>query len=120
MRYTRRAMLGVVTGAGGWSFAGTAFAQAVRKASDEKKIGPRPSAKERYLFGEPIQLGKRAGLLVDDWLVEDRFNMKRRLNLPMKDFKNPLVVKDKPWEKNGMSRATASSRRWPIQRAGTS
>jgi hypothetical protein len=63
-----------------------------------------PSVKERYLQGEPIDLGQRTGLLIDDWLVEDRFNVERQLNAPIKHFRNPLVIKDKPWEGGGVKR----------------
>ena len=63
-----------------------------------------PSVKERYLQGAPIDLGTRAGLLIDDWLVEDRFNVERQLNAPLKHVHNPLVIRDKPWEAGGVKR----------------
>src|SRR5438128_871773 len=60
-------------------------------------------SRERYLTeGEPIDLGQKAGLLLDDTLVEDRWNVERRMNDPSKHARNPIVVADQPWEENAV------------------
>ena len=65
---------------------------------------PPPSSwYEHYLRGEPIDLKGRAGLLIDGTLVEDRWNLHRFFNAPIKHPRNPVVVADKPWEAGGVA-----------------
>ena len=59
---------------------------------------------ETYLRGEPIDLKGRAGLLLDNALVEDRWNIARSFNQPAKSWRNPVAVADKPWEPSGLVR----------------
>ena len=59
---------------------------------------------ETYLRGEPIDLKGRAGLLLDNALVEDRWNISRSFNQPAKSWRNPVAVADKPWEPSGLIR----------------
>ena len=59
---------------------------------------------ETYLRGEPIDLKGRAGLLLDNALVEDRWNISRSFNQPAKSWRNPVAVADKPWEPSGLVR----------------
>ncbi|MBL9216823.1 MAG: hypothetical protein JNG83_15200 [Opitutaceae bacterium] len=53
---------------------------------------------ESYYRGEPLRLGPGPYLLLDDALVEDRWRLTRRIHPPEKHSRNPLMVKDKPWE----------------------
>lgn len=59
---------------------------------------------ETYLAGKPIDLGGRAGLLLDGALVEDRWNLTRVMNAPLKHPRNPVMIEDRPWEVGGVKR----------------
>jgi len=52
----------------------------------------------RYVLGEPLRIRNRRALLLDDYFVEDRWNVKRRLKAPSKHAANPIVVPDRSWE----------------------
>ncbi|MHB9110363.1 MAG: sialidase family protein [Armatimonadota bacterium] len=51
-----------------------------------------------YFTGEPLRIGSETQLLIDDTVVEDRWRLERRLNAPSKYARNPVLMKDKPWE----------------------
>ena len=40
-------------------------------------------------------------LFIDDWLIESLEGVRRQLNQPVKHKRNPVLVKDKPWEQSG-------------------
>jgi len=39
-------------------------------------------------------------LFIDDWLIESLEGVRRQLNQPTKHERNPVLVKDKPWEED--------------------
>ena len=45
-----------------------------------------------------MDIGTRKQLLVDDFVVEDTWNLKRVVIRPAKHHANPLLVADQPWE----------------------
>jgi predicted GH43/DUF377 family glycosyl hydrolase len=47
---------------------------------------------------EPIVIGHTEQLLLDDFMVEDHFNLRRRLHQPIKHPTNPIMAGDQPWE----------------------
>ena len=49
-----------------------------------------------------MKIGTEKQLLVDDRIVEDTWNLKRAVMRPAKDFRNPLIVADRPWEGDGV------------------
>lgn len=51
-----------------------------------------------YLEGQPLRLAPGPQLLLDDTLVEDRFNLTRTLHFPTKFLRNPVILRDQPWE----------------------
>lgn len=51
-----------------------------------------------YYCGEPLTVGNQWNLLVDDAMVEDAFRLERRLIKPVKHPKNPILMRDQPWE----------------------
>jgi len=53
-----------------------------------------------YFLGEPQNVGQEVQLLIDDFAFEDRWDVKRRLNVPAKYAKNPVVMPDQPWEES--------------------
>ena len=53
---------------------------------------------DSYLEGESLRLAPGPQLLLDDVLVEDRFNLTRTLHYPVKYVRNPVLVRDRPWE----------------------
>lgn len=53
---------------------------------------------DSYFDGEPLRLGPGAQLLLDDHLVEDRWALERVLHTPEKFARNPVLLRDKPWE----------------------
>jgi hypothetical protein len=53
---------------------------------------------DSYLEGEPLRLSSGPQMLLDDVLVEDRFNLTRVLHYPVKHYRNPILVRDQPWE----------------------
>ncbi|NLX06612.1 MAG: hypothetical protein GXY33_15850 [Phycisphaerae bacterium] len=51
-----------------------------------------------YFAGQPLQIGCGTHLLLDDHIVEDRWRLARVLERPEKFIRNPILVRDKPWE----------------------
>lgn len=51
------------------------------------------------IHGAVLLRGKQ--LFIDDYLIEDLQNARKRLNRPVKHPGNPLLVKDRPWEEGG-------------------
>jgi hypothetical protein len=51
-----------------------------------------------YFDGQPLHLDPGPQLLLDDHLVEDRWALERVLHKPEKFPRNPVLVRDKPWE----------------------
>jgi hypothetical protein len=47
---------------------------------------------------EPLRIGNDVQLLVDDYIVEDRWKLTRRTGKAYKHVGNPVLVPDKPWE----------------------
>ena len=59
---------------------------------------------EEYFTGEPLRIGNETQLLIDDHVIEDRWRLTRVLHRPEKFLRNPILVRDKPWEGDGTSR----------------
>src|ERR1700730_13829323 len=57
--------------------------------------GPLPFS---YLRGEPMRIGNEIQFLMDDYMVEDRWKMTRRVGPVVKHLRNPVIVQDQPWE----------------------
>ena len=53
---------------------------------------------ENYCLGEPLHVGTEPVMLLDLATVEDRWGVKRIINVPIKDPRNPLLMPDMPWE----------------------
>ncbi|MDB6094852.1 MAG: hypothetical protein JWM32_2414 [Verrucomicrobia bacterium] len=51
-----------------------------------------------YFRGEPLHIGNQVQLLIDDYIVEDRWKMTRETGEVTKHLRNPIVIADKPWE----------------------
>jgi hypothetical protein len=51
-----------------------------------------------YFQDQPLRIGNQRQLLIDDYLVEDRWGLTRVLHQPEKYLRNPVLLKDKPWE----------------------
>ena len=51
-----------------------------------------------YFQGWPLRIGNQIQLLVDDYLMEDRWKLQRRVGRVNKFMRNPVIVQDKPWE----------------------
>jgi len=51
-----------------------------------------------YCRGKPLVVGTETVLLLDDAYVEDRWGVRRALNIPHKDPRNPVLMPDMPWE----------------------
>ena len=62
---------------------------------DLKSESPIPFS---YFRGEPLRIGNQIQLLVDDYLIEDRWKLKREVGRVNKFMRNPVIVQDKPWE----------------------
>ena len=62
---------------------------------DLKSESPVPFS---YFRGEPLRIGNQIQLLVDDYLIEDRWKLKREVGRVNKFMRNPVIVQDKPWE----------------------
>ncbi len=45
-----------------------------------------------------MNIGNRKQLLVDNYVVEDTWNLKRVVTRPVKHHKNPVLLADQPWE----------------------
>ena len=57
---------------------------------------------ESYFAGEPLRIGNRWQLLLDETVVEDRFRLTRQQVKARKHPHNPVLVRDKPWEGDGV------------------
>jgi hypothetical protein len=57
-----------------------------------------PAVPLSYFQDEPLRIGQRVQLLVDDHVIEDRWKLTRRNGRIVKHLGNPLIVQDKPWE----------------------
>ena len=51
-----------------------------------------------YFQGKPLEIGEHSQLLIDDYIIEDRWALERVIHSPSKYPLNPILVKDKPWE----------------------
>ncbi len=66
--------------------------------------GENNSWRESYFVGEPLQIGNRVQFLFDDYVVEDKFGLKRVIGPVKKYSENPLIIgKDMPWELNTLN-----------------
>ena len=54
--------------------------------------GFQPDWRERYLAGEPLRIGNDVQLLLDDYMVEDRFGLRRVIGPVEKHQENPLSM----------------------------
>src|SRR5438093_449110 len=57
--------------------------------------GPVPMS---YVRGEPLRIGNVVQLLADEYVVEDRWMLTRKVGTTYKWMKGPVLVQDKPWE----------------------
>lgn len=55
-----------------------------------------------YVKDQPLRIGTGRQLLVDDYLVEDRFAVRRRVRPPLRFPRNPVLWADRPWETMGV------------------
>ena len=53
-----------------------------------------------YFFDEPLSVGNKPQLLIDDYMIEDRWDVNGVLNIPSKHPKNPVLLADRPWEES--------------------
>ena len=53
---------------------------------------------DAYYQGAPLEAGLEPVLLLDGNTVEDRWGVRRVLNPPIKDPRNPVLMPDLPWE----------------------
>ena len=53
-----------------------------------------------YWTGKAIEVGVVEQLLIDDHIVEDAWDVKRRVCQPLRHPASPVMYSDKPWEKN--------------------
>ena len=54
--------------------------------------GLQPDWRERYFAGEPLRIGNDVQLLLDDYMVEDRFGLRRVIGPVEKHPENPLPM----------------------------
>ena len=59
---------------------------------------------QSYFEDEPLRIGDQTQLLLDESIVEDRWRLTRVLHRPQKFLRNPIVLRDKPWEGDSVSR----------------
>ncbi|MFH1738846.1 MAG: hypothetical protein ABIH23_07540, partial [bacterium] len=50
----------------------------------------------------PLNLDNSHQLFVDDYLIASNQNLTREIHQPVKDPRNPLIVADKPWERESI------------------
>lgn len=61
--------------------------------------GKNNSWREDYFAGQPLRIGNAVQFLFDDYVVEDKFGLKRIIGPVEKYPDNPLIISnDKPWE----------------------
>ena len=51
-----------------------------------------------YIRGKPLEIGNDVQYLFDDYIVEDRWKLTRRVGKIVKYINNPVLYKTKPWE----------------------
>ena len=69
---------------------------AVVRAQESSPDGsPLPSS---YWRGQPLHIGNQVQLLADDYIVEDRWKLTREVGKVLKSLRNPVIVRDQPWE----------------------
>src|SRR5690348_17285593 len=51
-----------------------------------------------YFHNQPMHIGNQIQLVADDYMVEDRWMLKRTVGHVLKHLRNPILVQDKPWE----------------------
>ncbi len=51
-----------------------------------------------YFRNEPMRIGNQFQFLLDDYVVEDRWKLTRKIGRVFKHLRNPVVVQDQPWE----------------------
>ena len=51
-----------------------------------------------YFHNEPMRIGNEIQFVADDYMVEDRWMLKRTVGHVLKHLRNPILVQDKPWE----------------------
>ncbi len=51
-----------------------------------------------YLRGGPLRIGHQVQFLMDDYMVEDRWKLTRRVGTVVKHLRNPVLIQDQPWE----------------------
>ncbi|MDD4191137.1 MAG: hypothetical protein PHI28_07400 [Mangrovibacterium sp.] len=69
------------------------------KTENEKMHDLAKSWRESYFSGDPLHIGNNVQFLFDDYLVEDKYNLKRKMGVIEKYSGNPLTIAgDMPWE----------------------
>ncbi|MBN1555397.1 MAG: hypothetical protein JXA11_11680 [Phycisphaerae bacterium] len=53
---------------------------------------------DAYFTGQPLRIGNETQLLIDDYIVEDRWRLTRVLQQPHKFPRNPILTLDRSWE----------------------
>ena len=53
-----------------------------------------------YWNGKPLEVGTVEQLLIDDYIVEDVWDVRRRVCQPLRHPMNPVLSADQPWEDN--------------------
>ena len=51
-----------------------------------------------YIEGKPLRIGNEVQLLLDDYMVEDRWKLTRENGKVIKHLRNPIIVQERPWE----------------------
>lgn len=51
-----------------------------------------------YITGAPLTIGAGPHLFLDDYLIEDRWALRRAVNPPYRYPGNPIIYADRPWE----------------------
>lgn len=77
------------------------FGARLRQARNHSH-GDKVMITKNYLEGEPLRIGNGPQLLLDDALVEDRMFLQRVLYKPAKYEHNPILMRTKPWEGDGV------------------
>ncbi len=71
---------------------------AVTVVSGQEAPATHEATPPAYWRGEPLHIGNQTQLLVDDYIVEDRWKLTRRVGNVLKSLRNPVIVRDEPWE----------------------
>lgn len=71
------------------------FAFALDAQGQEVDRGQLPFS---YFRGQPLHIGNQVQLLADDYIVEDRWKLTRTVGKVKKYLRNPILVRDRPWE----------------------